>query len=583
MRRLAASWIAARRHRGQRGQTLIIMAFLSMFLVSLIGLVVDTVRLYILSVQALRAAEAGALAGALYMPNYFDDTASPPSPDGQNAVKRACAVLKQNGITSCPVAAGQVGGQVSTVAGKQYNLQVTVTLQANLFFMALVSPGLSTSTITRSASAQFLPPIQLGSRQPYFGDQADNLQKFWAYINGPYEVQEHGDAYTPLWQEGPTDPQAYPDSTNGNVYASVRFPTSTAARTNHPQWGAAKPNPDQHPTGFTGAGGTLGYNYQIVIPQGTPITCCVVQIYNPAFTPRDTSPNPTSEGLDSACYDPAYATTNGTCTITDNPNEYMQMTYSLYRAPLSFERNLDTLLTSKSYPSLDLYQGDQTRHGCTALQAYNPVTGTCVLRPSYIDGWTTLPDSTGLLPQLLGPGTYRLVAEAGTIGYGRHGYGIKITDTLGNLAPSGVRIWGWNDMSVRFNTSTSGTTFDLGQIPAAYAGKTLNFSLFDPGDGNGDVGIEILNPSGVAVPLPNWVILAALPRVNVLLASSNGDRFYNGQWLHLPIPIPANYNPTPGNDWWQIRYTTSGGAPADTITISISLGGSPIHLVAPVP
>src|SRR5215467_13069876 len=112
MRRLAESWIAARRHRGQKGQTLIIMAFLSIFLITLLGLVVDSVRLYVLAAQAERAAEAGALAGALYMPTYFSETVPPFSPDGESAEKRACAVLQQNGITNCPAAAGQVGAQV---------------------------------------------------------------------------------------------------------------------------------------------------------------------------------------------------------------------------------------------------------------------------------------------------------------------------------------------------------------------------------------------------------------------------------------------------------------------------------------
>src|ERR1051326_4970465 len=112
MRRLASSWLAVRRQRGQTGQTIIIMAFLSVFLITLLGLVVDSVRLYILAAQAERAAEAASLAGALYMPTYFNTI----SPDGQDAVKRACAVLKQNGITNCPGSAGQVGGQVSIVA-----------------------------------------------------------------------------------------------------------------------------------------------------------------------------------------------------------------------------------------------------------------------------------------------------------------------------------------------------------------------------------------------------------------------------------------------------------------------------------
>jgi Flp pilus assembly protein TadG len=548
-------------HRqNQRGQTLVIFAFLAIFMLLLLGLVLDSARLFILTAQAQRVAEAASLAGALYMPTYFDSTT--PAPDGQYAVKRACDVAKENGITNCPAANGQVGAAVSKVTGNQYELQVTVTLQANVFFLAYISPSLSSATVSRPAIAEYLPSIKLGSRYSYFGDQADNNQSFWAYINGPYELQEHGDAYTPKWQEGPTDPQKYPD---GGSRTFNRW-TPTVGSTNHQQWvGGYITNPDQHPAGFTGPDGKLGYNYQIIIPQGSPQI--EVQIYNPAFDPDDAN---TGDGLDSACFDPAYSG----CVISDNANEYMQMTYSLYSAPLLFERSQDTLLTSKSYASLDLIGTDLTVHGCK--KAYDPVAKTCVSNPSYVDAWTILTDAQGN-KVLLGPGTYRLVVEASGY-YGRHGYGIKLTDVNGKQPPSGVAVWGWNDMCVHFNITGGTAVFDLGEIPADYAGKTLNFSLFDPGDAtSGDIKMQILDPSGNPVKLPSWVRTFNNDRVT-LWATNNGDEIYNGLWLKMPITIPSTYNPTSGNDWWTIKYMATG-TPSDTITISISLSGSPIHLV----
>jgi Flp pilus assembly protein TadG len=561
--------------RGQRGQTMVILAFLVLFMLLLLGLVIDSARLFILTAQAVRAAEAGSLAGALYMPNYYDSTH--PSPDGQYAVKRVCAAVQQNGVANCPVALGQIGATPSTVAGNQYELQVTVTLQANVFFLAYINPGLTTATVAQSAVSQYLPPIELGSRYPYFGDQSTDdankynhgvlLQNFWAFINGPLELQEHGDAYTPTYQEGPTDPQKYPDA--GSYSLNFNRWAPAACCTDHQQWGGGPiANPDQHPAGFTGVKGTLGYNYEITIPQGSP--SLEVQIFNPAFDPNDAV---TGDGLDSACLDPKF----NNCATTDDPKEYMQLTYSIYSAPLQFERSQDTLLTSKSYPSLDTIISDRTKHGCSLLPYYDPVAKSCVLDPGYIDKWAVLPDSTGLLPLLLGPGTYRLVIES-TGYYGRHGYGIKLTDALNNLGPAGTGIWGWNDMCVHFNTTGSTSVFDLGEIPASYASKTLNFSLFDPGDANGNVYMEILDPTGNPVQVPAWVRTVAGSGGTEIAASINGDEYYNGLWLHLPIPIPANYNPAAGSDWWTIKYITTG-TPSDTITISISLSGSPIHLV----
>lgn len=558
MRRLATSWIAARRHRGQKGQTLIIMAFLSIFLVTLLGLVVDSVRLYILSAQAERAAEAGALAGALYMPSYFNQT----SPDGQTAETRACAVLLQNGISNCPGVAGQVGAQVSTVAGNQYELQVTVTLQADVFFLAFVSPNLSTTMVSRTAFAEFLPPIQLGSRTSYFGDEAqpNPPQAFWASINGPSDLKEQGDAYTPTLEEGPTDPQQYPDSTNQSAYTLSRL-TGT---TNHQQYGqcsgcpnAPIANPDQQPTGFT------GYNYQIVVPAGAGNV--QVQIYNPAFIYA----NPADSTGDRIDIDASRDTSFG--GKTDQKNEYLQMNYALYSAPLLFERNQDTLLASLHPASIDLADS----HSCGSA-GWDPQGQKCfTTTPGYINSWYTLYTITS-------PGTYRLSVSASGF-YGAKNYGLRLTDTLGNTPPSGVRIFAWNNMCVFFDIPGGTNTFDLGEIAADYAGKTLNFSLFDPGEGNKNIKISILDPSGNAVKLPAWVRTASGSNGTQLLASSNGDHIYNGLWLNMPILIPANYNPTAGNDWWQIQYVNDGTAISDKITISISLSGSPIHLVNEIP
>ncbi len=543
----------------QRGQVLIILAFLMSFLILLLGLVIDTVRLYILVAQAERTAEASVLAGALYMPDYYDTLA----PDGNDAVNRVCAVAQQNGITACPVAAGVVGAMPSVVSGNQYELEVTVTLTANVFFLNLLSPDFSTATISRSAKAQYLPPIVLGSRSAAFGDEADGVQSFWARVNGPYALKENGDAFNPIWEEGPTDPIKYPD---GGSYCYSRWPS--VCGTNHQQWPSPIANPDQHQPGFTGPKGVRGYSYEIVVPPGAGDI--QVQIYNPPFDPTALS-NTGIDDLGSACDDPAF---KGPPCKTDEKSEYIQMTYSLYSAPLEFERAADTLLTTPagfSPPSLDLIPGDNTKHGCTGATPYwNPEQKLCVADPGYIEKWYTLSTITN-------PGTYRLTVET-TGYYGEHEYGVKLTDLSGNPPPGGVRLWAWNEMCVYFTITGTDTKFDLGEIPAAYAGKILNFSLFDPGDGGGTIGLRILDPSGNPVTFPSWVRTVSGSGGTEIDATG---QYYNGLWLHLPITIPASYNPTPPNDWWQIEYLTSG-TPNDTISISISLSGNPIHLVSEV-
>ena len=597
--------------RNQRGQTLVIFAFLAVFMILLLGLVLDTARLFILAAQAERVAEAASLAGALYMPDYFSlaynqANSLPLSPDGQYAEDRACAIARANGITACPVGVGQIGADVEAVPTNKYEIQVTVTLQADVFFLSYVAPGLSSTTVARTAVAQYLPPIQLGSRNYYFGDETAQdavggtpLQNFWARVNGPYEIKDHGDAYTPKWQEGPDDARTTTDLASSTLYID-RFPTAYNAMTNHPQYGSPiiqSPNLNQQPAGFTGANGVAGYNYEIVVPAGNTTTW-QVQLYNPAFDPPYQLDANTPESLGDACNDPTYRISS--CNLpggykTDQKNEYLQMSYSLYYVPLPFERATDSPIATWAAPSLDLYSSDLTAHGCTiGSQAWDPdgkttgLNGTpgCVALPSYItysggtytNHWYAVPTFT-----FSNPGTYRLALET-TGQYGYHQYAVKVTDTLGNPPPqvggqSVLRLWAWNDMCVYYNKSGVNAIFDLGEIPAAYAGKTLTFSLFDPGDAGGSVYLEILDQNNNPVTFSSsqlpWLRLAG---GGTQIDASNG--YYNALWLYLPVPIPATYNPTPGNDWWKIEYIATN--PTDTVTASITLSGSPIHLVSQV-
>jgi hypothetical protein len=343
--------------------------------------------------------------------------------------------------------------------------------------------------------------------------------------------------------------------------------------TNNPQHLLAISNPDQQPPGFTGSGGRLGYNYEIIVPQGSPPV--TVWIYNAAFGPGccGTALGKTDDRLLIAQADPLYAASKHLA------GEYMQVTYSLYSAPLEFERSADGFIASYSPHSLDYNSGNTCPNNPSTPgipYPFDVVSAQC-LNP--------IPDSSNQWHPFITintAGTYRLVVETGTTGYGSHNYGLKLGDASGVpfSAASNVRIWGWNNMCVYFGAPSTTNIFDLGEIPAAYAGKTLHFSLFDPGDSSGagaNVYMEILDQTGTPVQLPAW--LRTDQGGTRLQATLNGDKHYNGDWIDIPVAIPTSYNPVAGMDWWTVRYTLQGGTPTDIITISIALSGSPIHLV----
>lgn len=68
-----------------KGQSIVIFALSLTVLIAMVGLAVDVLRVYDLYARMQRAAEAGALADVIYMPNYY--VAADPSPsDGSSAV-----------------------------------------------------------------------------------------------------------------------------------------------------------------------------------------------------------------------------------------------------------------------------------------------------------------------------------------------------------------------------------------------------------------------------------------------------------------------------------------------------------------
>jgi Flp pilus assembly protein TadG len=88
---------AARRRHASRGQSLVIFALSLTALIAILGLAIDTVRIYDLYARMQRAAEGAALAGVLYMPSNYATAYTSPG-DGNSAVSRALQEAVKNGF-----------------------------------------------------------------------------------------------------------------------------------------------------------------------------------------------------------------------------------------------------------------------------------------------------------------------------------------------------------------------------------------------------------------------------------------------------------------------------------------------------
>jgi Flp pilus assembly protein TadG len=83
------------RRRWERGQTLVIFALTLTVLLGLAGLTIDVARAYDLYARMLRAAEAGALAGVVYLPNHYNTVRNG---DVDSAILRASKEVVKNGF-----------------------------------------------------------------------------------------------------------------------------------------------------------------------------------------------------------------------------------------------------------------------------------------------------------------------------------------------------------------------------------------------------------------------------------------------------------------------------------------------------
>jgi hypothetical protein len=633
----------------------VIFALTLTVLLGFAGLSIDAIRLYDLYARELRAAEAGALAGVSYMPCYYDQptSASPcpsgsTSPDANSAVARAMEEVFKNGFgtlpsspivaSPCPTVVSTVEVAVCVVTGHTTDLRVTITETQEVVLLSAL--GVGASTISASAQAEFLPPIQLGSRLNYIGDQAEctfggpavscdprsggssHLQNFMANINGPAELKEQGDPFV-YCEEANSQAATNTDSdaTTGPYYASFNDPAGQYWRTNQPQY-ADSPhcgvpsfaplnvgNPDQQPPRFDGpmTQGSLhpgAYNYFIQVPAGSD--GATVWIYNTNDIPDDLQPSGVSGALKplDSFYGPYahFGPLTYVPSYHDDPSLYFNVTYTLYSAPSLLDRSGDTQIATTTFRPYDMTYNDLVAHGCATDQAHvynlgDPNTeyhvpskidtgGTYCTAISAIAGcyrsWCNISPIGGLAA-----GTYRLAVEATgytnpLLGWGGHLYGVKVCGPGVGLSPvdcasGGTLVSSWNNMDVAFSASTS-AYLDLAYVPVQYAGRSIIVSLFDPGDSSFNVYMRVVPPpgSGVTVAYPTGIRTGMDDTGNTAIWASN-----NGDKLYngLWINVQVDLPSAYPGGWWQVYYSTAGGTPHDKLAVQFSLVGSPVHLV----
>ena len=186
---------------------------------------------------------------------------------------------------------------------------------------------------------------------------------------------------------------------------------------------------------------------------------------------------------------------------------------------------------------------------------------------------------------------------------GEQSFSIYVQATGGATPPN---VYGMGAMQMftplELPATTTFSEFYLAQVPKAHAGKTLEISLWDPGDTgtlHAALQIEAPTPSGWSATGMTWSAVKGTSNSQAQNCSSttqsgnsittnvggnhpNGTTgVYNGCWLTIDIAIPPAYQ-ADQNGWWKIKYNMSDtGVSNDVTTWTAKIRGNPVHLVLP--
>jgi hypothetical protein len=261
--------------RREHGAALIWTALAMTAILGAASFAIDLGWIYLNATRLQAAADSAALAGVVNLPGF-----------PATAEADATTAAANNGFN--PAGAATLTDAV--LADNRY--QVTLEAEIPTFFLPIL--GFDSMNATRTAVAEYIKPVKLGSPENQFGGPS---QDFWASINGQYTDREQGDPYaTRCIQARTSSSSPSCSSTNpwyrdgGYYYAVEVAPGATDLQ-------VQIFDPGHYITGGSGAyqdgtsdpGDTSWYHGTWGSKRGVALEA---KLYAPDATPSDPSDNP---------------------------------------------------------------------------------------------------------------------------------------------------------------------------------------------------------------------------------------------------------------------------------------------------
>jgi hypothetical protein len=515
------------RSKDERGSALVLTAFAMVVLLGMAAFGVDLAWFYLNSSRVQRAADAASLAGVIHLPG-----------NEPAALTDATEVALQNGYDG-----GVAGTTVTPLRVAANQLEVTISDDVPTFFLKIF--GWTSQTITETATAEYIPPLKLGSPSNKFGNDpscyssdTDCAGNFWANIHGTKTDTEMGDAFSSYCAVGGGSSSGCAESSQfrgvgdgygGYLYGIVPGGSSMTIETldlNFRQEVTGLPAPgygDPWRTGDTN-GGYCG------VPVA-PSTCIGpstrVNVWRPDPTPLD---------------------------ITDNVLHCTEV-----YAPLpQISPDDDPPFASGTWNYWDSVCGG-------SIDTSSSPTGIWVIQivmnDTDGDGFTNI-DATNNINRA-----------------GQNRYSIR---------SNSANIFALGDFSIYNNAAGTATRFYLAEVPDYYAGKTLVVEMYDVGESSDTGTLQPIDPTtgnpfnggcriySRTVAETSWGNPDTVVSSGSPCQESVTPQEYHRRWLKFEMDLPVGYSCT--DCWWRMNYAYPSDM-NDTTTWRAFMIGNPIHLV----
>jgi Flp pilus assembly protein TadG len=548
------------------GYVAVLVAICLPLFLGLCALAVDVSLWYVEGLRAQKAADAAALAGAVYLPA-----------DTKTAHAVALDLVNRNGFT---VGSGTTVDVNEDEAPTRLRVTVSTTVH-NTFGVVLGHP---TTVVTRTAVADFAGPVQMGSPCNVLGNEAMETSGvgssrcagqagiYWLNVSGTDVNKARGDAYGSGYCTTP--------DTDGTIDGcSSLVPAGNL-------WGGPTNNTD-HNT-FVGNGNNSGYLFAVHV--ASPVSSLSIQGFDLGWVAVGDKCTETS--LDGA-------------DASDAPNPYVTDGKTRYAKGAGPFCSGDSQMSNP--------QGDATSKVVTVIAFYRPspspsqpLAGGQVCPPLILPGWdrTTkladLLDATNPAYDPVLAQTFRRWDSVCTVTAPQLGdYIVRVTtrggggqnrfalraDTGDPGSNGAVSVSALGRESLFNNVPAGATDFYLARLTSGAAGHVLRVGFFDLADAAQPVQVTLLQPDSdvpfqgcSSVPVQDATGHGPLSGCTVTTTTATNG----GLWQDVTVPIDPGYHCANDRDfsqcWVRVQLVTGAGQ-EDTTTWRASLDGDPVRLV----